>query len=154
MFFALVLSSFFKSSILLSKLLFIVLVLFFFVNPEVIVGKNKEYICNRNYVHKEIPSIVSEEIRLTFNGKGNIISIDIKSDYVFDSVDYYVEFKERSYFYKYINEGDTYKFDDENKTYRLFSKISIEEEYFLPSIEDELILYYNDLGYKCKVNEE
>lgn len=135
-------------------ILFIVLVLFFFVNPEVIIGKNREYICNKNYVHKDMPSVVNEEITLVFNGKGNILSIDIKSDYVFNSADYYAEFKDKSHFYKYIKEGDTYKFDDINKTYRLFSKVNTEEEYFMPSIEEELLLYYDDFGYKCKMIEE
>jgi len=134
--------------------LFIVLIMFFFFNPEVILGKNKLYLCSKKYIHKELPASVSDELTLTFNSKGMILSIDITSDYVFNDTDYYVEFKDKSYFYKYFNEGDTYKFNDDNYTYRLFSKINTEEDYFLPNIEEELISYYNDNDYECKMIEE
>lgn len=134
--------------------LFIVLVVFFFVNPEVIMGKNRGYICSKSYLHKELPASVNEDLILTFNSKGKILSINITSDYVFSDIDYYREFRDKSYFYKYFNDGDTYKFDDSNYTYRLFSKIDTEEEYFLPSDEDELISYYKDNSYECKMIEE
>ena len=134
--------------------LFIVLTMFFFFNPEVILGKNRTYLCSKEYIHSELPASVSDELTLTFNSKGMILSIDIISDYVFNDTDYYVEFRDKSYFYKYFNEGDTYKFNDENYTYRLFSKINTEEEYFLPSYEEELLSYYNDNNYECKMIEE
>lgn len=135
-------------------LLFIVLISFFFVNPEVIMGKNREYMCSRNYLHNELPASVNENLMLTFNSKGSILNIDVKSDYVFSDTNYYKEFRDKSYFYNYFNEGDTYKFDDYNYTYRLFSKIDTEEDYFLPIVEEELISYYKDNNYECKMIEE
>ena len=134
-------------------LLFVVIILFFFVNPEVIFGKNKEYSCTKSYLHDELPASVNEEVVLVFNGKDNINSIDVKTDYVFSDAQYYKDFKDKSYFYNYFKEGDTYKFEDTTYTYRLFSKIDTNEDYFMPSKLDDLVSYYKNNGYECKVVE-
>ena len=136
------------------SLFIIVVIAFFFVNPEVIIGKNKEYICTKTYFHSSLPSTINEEISLIFSGKGNITSISLQTDYIFTDTEYYYEFKDKSYFYQYIEEGNTYKFIDENYTYRLFSKIDVAEEYFLPTKESELISYYKDKNYICKAVKE
>ena len=133
------------------SLFVIVVIAFFFVNPEVIIGKNRYYNCTKIYFHNILPATINEEVLLTFNGKGNIISIEKIIDYKFSDIQYYKEFKEKSYFYQYIDEGDTYKFIDTNYTYRLFSNINIEEDYFLPEKESQLISYYQDNNYNCKV---
>lgn len=134
-------------------LFFVVIILFFFVNPEVIFGKNKEYSCTKSYLHDELPASVNEEVVLVFNGKDNINSIDVKTDYVFSDAQYYKDFKDKSYFYDYFKEGDTYKFEDTTYTYRLFSKIDTNEDYFMPSKLDDLVSYYRNNGYECKVVE-
>lgn len=134
-------------------LLFVVIILFFFVNPEVIFGKNKEYSCTKSYLHDELPASVNEEVVLVFNGKDNINSIDVKTDYVFSDAQYYKDFKDKSYFYDYFKEGDTYKFEDTTYTYRLFSKIDTNEDYFMPSKLDDLVSYYRNNGYECKLVE-
>lgn len=134
-------------------LLFVVIILFFFVNPEVIFGKNKEYSCTKSYLHDELPASVNEEVVLVFNGKDDINSIDVKTDYVFSDAQYYKDFKDKSYFYNYFKEGDTYKFEDTTYTYRLFSKIDTNEDYFMPSKLDDLVSYYKNNGYECKVVE-
>lgn len=134
-------------------LLFVVIILFFFVNPEVIFGKNKEYSCTKSYLHDELPASVNEEVVLVFNGKDNINSIDVKTDYVFSDAQYYKDFKDKSYFYDYFKEGDTYKFEDTTYTYRLFSKIDTNEDYFMPSKLDDLVSYYKNNGYECKLVE-
>ena len=134
-------------------LLFVVIILFFFVNPEVIFGKNKEYSCTKSYLHDELPASVNEEVVLVFNGKDNINSIDVKTDYVFSDAQYYKDFKDKSYFYDYFKEGDTYKFEDTTYTYRLFSKIDTNEDYFMPIKLDDLVSYYKNNGYECKVVE-
>lgn len=134
-------------------LLFVVIILFFFVNPEVIFGKNKEYSCTKSYLHDELPASVNEEVVLVFNGKDNINSIDVKTDYVFSDAQYYKDFKDKSYFYDYFKEGDTYKFEDTTYTYRLFSKIDTDEDYFMPSKLDDLVSYYRNNGYECKLVE-
>lgn len=134
-------------------LLFVVIILFFFVNPEVIFGKNKEYSCIKSYLHDELPASVNEEVVLVFNGKDNINSIDVKTDYVFSDAQYYKDFKDKSYFYDYFKEGDTYKFEDTTYTYRLFSKIDTDEDYFMPSKLDDLVSYYRNNGYECKLVE-
>lgn len=134
-------------------LFFVVIILFFFVNPEVIFGKNKEYSCTKSYLHDELPASVNEEVVLVFNGKDNINSIDVKTDYVFSDAQYYKDFKDKSYFYNYFKEGDTYKFEDTTYTYRLFSKIDTNEDYFMPSKLDDLVSYYRNNGYECKVVE-
>lgn len=135
-------------------ILFIVIISFFFVNSEVIMGKNIKYVCSTSYLHKDIPASVNEDITLTFRNNGQVLSIEIKSDYIFNDYNYYKEFKNKSYFYKYFEEGDTYKFDDVNYTYRLFSEVNIEEEYFLPEDKDELVSYYKEKSYECKMIEE
>lgn len=144
-----------KKSISISWIFFIlfliVVIAFFIVNPEVIIGKDKIYNCTKNYLHKTLPSSVTEKVLLTFNGKGNIKSIEITKDYLFNDINYYNEFKDKSYFYKYIEEGDTYKFVDTNYIYRVFSNINIEEEYFMPTEQSELIKHYQDKEYTCKV---
>ena len=134
--------------------LFVLVVLFLFINPEVIMGKNKYYLCSKSYNHNKLPALVNEEVSLVFNGKDNITSIDVRYDYLFSNVDYYKEFKDKNYFYQYFNDGDTYKFDDNSYTYRLFSSIDTEVDYFLPRELDELILHYENDNYICKMTEE
>lgn len=134
--------------------LLIVIGVFFFVNPEVINGKNIIYSCDKNYRHNELPATINENRIVTFNSKGIIMSIDINTDYVFNDIDYYNEFKNKSYFYKYVEEADTYKFDDTNYTYRVFSKIDVNTDYFLPDNKEELISYFENDGYNCKIKEE
>lgn len=131
-------------------LFIIVVIAFFFVNPEVIIGKDRSYSCTKSYLHSKLPASVTEEIFLTFNGKGNITNIDITTDYIFNNTDYYMEFRDKSYFYQYIEEGDTYKFVDESYTYRLFSKIDLNEDYFLPTEESPLVAHYEEKNYTCK----
>lgn len=136
-------------------LFIIVVAAFFFFNPEVFTGKSSLYICNKSYSHDTLPASVNDSIELVFNNKSIITSIDVKSDYVFSDIDYYKEFRDKSYFYQYFKDGDTYKFDDSNYTYRLFSSINVNENYFLPSDKNGLISYYQDNGYVCKVvNDE
>lgn len=129
----------------------LVIIAFFFFNPEVILGENINYVCTKSYIHKTLPASVTEEISLTFSGKGNIKNIDVTMNYSFNNTNYYSEFKDKSYFYKYMEEGDTYKFVDESYTYRVFSNINTEEEYFLPTEKTELVSYYQDKEYTCKV---
>lgn len=133
--------------------IFILLVfigVFFFINPEIIKGKNTYYECSKSYLHDELPATVNEIVSLTFNSKGIVDDMKIKSDFVFNDTTYYVEFRDKSYFYKYIEEGDTYKFDDSSYTYRLFSEIDVHKDYFLPTEKEELLSYYQDKGYNCK----
>ena len=130
----------------------LVVAMFFFFNPEVINGKNVYYTCSKSYDHEKLPASVIENVELEFNGHGTIIDIKVKSDYIFNDVNYYKEFRDNSYFYQYIEKGDTYKFDDDNYTYRLFSKIDTSNDYFMPSKLEELLTYYKDKGYSCKEN--
>ena len=133
-------------------LFIIVVALFFFVNPEVLKGKDKEYTCTKSYTHEKLPANINEKVELVFTSKNVISTINITSDYVFNDTDYYKEFRDNSYFYQYIEKGDTYKFDDDNYTYRLFSKIDTSNDYFMPSKLEELLTYYKDKGYSCKEN--
>ena len=133
-------------------LFIIVVALFFFINPEVLKGKNKEYTCTKSYTHEKLPANINEKVELVFTSKNVISTINITSDYVFNDTDYYKEFRDNSYFYQYIEKGDTYKFDDDNYTYRLFSKIDTSNDYFMPSKLEELLTYYKDKGYSCKGN--
>lgn len=143
-----------KKTILLGPLFFtlfiIVVIAFFFVNPEVIIGKDKYYSCTKKYNHKKLPSEVTEDIILIFSSKGKITQIDVTKDYKFDNIEYYNEFKAKGYFYQYMEEGDSYKFVDNEYKYRIFSHVEINEEYFLPSEEEGLISYYHDKDYTCK----
>ena len=50
-----------------------------------------------------------------------------------------------------MEEGDTYKFIEKEYKYRVFSTINTEEEYFLPIEESELVSYYQNKEYNCKV---
>lgn len=131
-------------------LFILVVIAFFFVNPEVILGDKKNYTCTKTYLHSSLPATITEEISLTFSGRGTITNIDVTTDYAFTNTTYYQEFKDKSYFYQFIEEGDTYKFIDENYTYRLFSSIDINDEYFLPTEEEELISHYESKNYTCK----
>lgn len=132
-------------------LFIIVVIAFFFVNPEIIIGKNKNYSCIKNYSHKNLPASVTEKIELTFSGKGNVINIDKITDYEFTNTERYQSFKERSEFYQYMDEGDTYKLIDAESKYRVFSSIKIEDNELIPKTEDELISYYGEKEYTCKV---
>jgi len=134
--------------------LFVVVVIAFFIaHPEVIVGENTVYSCTKSYFHNTLPASINEVLDLTFNGRGEIINIDLTADYVFNDIDYFEKFKEKSYFYQYMEEGDTYKLIDEAYTYRLFSKIDITGDFFLPTEESELIAHYKENKYTCKVVE-
>lgn len=133
-------------------LIFILVVaMFFFFNPEVINGKNVKYTCSKSYNHEKLPASVIENVELEFNGHGTIIDIKVKSDYIFNDVNYYEEFRDKSYFYQYFSDGDTYKFDDNTYTYKLFSSIDTKEDFFLPTNKDGLIKHYQDENYTCKV---
>lgn len=129
----------------------LVVAMFFFFNPEVINGKNVKYVCSKSYVHEKLPASVIENVELEFNGHGTIIDIKVKSDYIFNDVNYYKEFRDKSYFYQYFSDGDTYKFDDNTYTYKLFSSINTKEDFFLPTDKDGLIKHYQDDNYTCKV---
>jgi len=129
----------------------IVVIAFFFVNPEVIMGKDKNYFCTKSYSHKSLPAEVYEELLITFNGKGEVINIDKTSDYKFTNPDRYKEFVDKSEIYQYMNEGDTYKLIEVESKYRVFSNIKIEETELIPKKEDELISYYQKNEYTCKV---
>ena len=129
----------------------LVVAMFFFFNPEVINGKNVYYTCSKSYVHEKLPASVIENVELEFNGHGTIIDIKVKSDYIFNDVNYYKEFRDKSYFYQYFSDGDTYKFDDSTYTYKLFSSINTKEDFFLPTDKDGLIKHYQDDNYTCKV---
>lgn len=131
-------------------ILFVIVGVFLFINPEIIKGKKSYYECFKTYLHDEIPATINEQVELTFNNKNNIIDMKIKSDFVFNDANYYVEFRDNSYFYKYIEEGDTYKFDDNSYTYRLFSEVDVTKDYFLPKDKEGLISYYQSRQYKCK----
>ena len=129
----------------------LVVAMFFFFNPEVINGKNVYYTCSKSYDHEKLPASVIENVELEFNGHGTIIDIKVKSDYIFNDVNYYKEFRDKSYFYQYFSDGDTYKFDDNTYTYKLFSSINTKEDFFLPTNKDGLIKHYQDDNYTCKV---
>ena len=133
-------------------LIFILVVaMFFFFNPEVINGKNVKYTCSKSYDHEKLPASVIENVELEFDGRGTIVDIKVKSDYIFNDVNYYKEFRDKSYFYQYFSDGDTYKFDDNTYTYKLFSSINTKEDFFLPTDKDGLIKHYQDDNYTCKV---
>ena len=102
-------------------LFIVVVVAFFFFNPEVIVGKDKNYVCDREYNHNTLSVFVREEVKLTFSGKGKVKNSVVINNYIFNSDSRYNKFKNNGEFYKYMNEGDTYKFIDEEKTYRVMS---------------------------------
>ena len=129
----------------------LVVAMFFFFNPEVINGKNVYYTSSKSYDHEKLPASVIENVELEFNGHGTIIDIKVKSDYIFNDVNYYKEFRDKSYFYQYFSDGDTYKFDDNTYTYKLFSSINTKEDFFLPTDKDGLIKHYQDDNYTCKV---
>lgn len=129
----------------------IVAVLFFYLNPEVLLGENVTYSCTKTYTHNKLPAEVNEELELLFNGRGKIQKISVKSDYVFNDIEYYKEFRDNSYFYQYFTDGDTYKFDDSTYTYKLFSSINTEVDFFLPTTSSELIKHYEEDNYTCKV---
>lgn len=140
----------FSISYIFFALFIIVLVLFFFVNPEVLVGENIKYNCSKSYIHDSLNANVSEEVELVFTSKGKITSIDVTTDYVFGNSDEYNDFRNKGYYYQYMEEGDTYKLDDDSYTYRVFSKIDTSNDYFMPTDKDELISYYEDNDYVCK----
>ena len=132
----------------------LVVAMFFFFNPEVIVGKDKNYVCDREYNHNVLYVFVKEEVKLTFSGKGKIKNSVVTNNYIFNSDSRYNKFKNNGEFYKYMNEGDTYKFIDEEKTYRVMSNIKDLREYFSSEDEDSILEYYNEKNYKCKKIEK
>lgn len=73
----------------------LVVAMFFFFNPEVINGKNVYYTCSKSYDHEKLPASVIENVELEFNGHGTIIDIKVKSDYIFNDVNYYKEFRDK-----------------------------------------------------------
>lgn len=131
-------------------LFIVVVVAFFFFNPEVIMGKDKKYVCDREYNHNTLSILIREEVKLTFSGKGKIKNSVVTNNYIFNSDSRYNKFKNNGEFYKYMNEGDTYKFVDEEKTYRVMTNIENLGEYFSSEDEDSILEYYNGNNYKCK----
>ena len=142
-----------KKGISISGIFFVLFIVvvgaFFFFNPEVIMGKDKNYVCNIKYNHKTLSIPVIEEVKLTFNGKSKIKSSMVTYDYIFKSDSEYNKFKNSGEFYKYLNEGDTYKFIDKDKIYRVMFNINDLREYFSSEDEDSILEYYNEKDYKC-----
>lgn len=143
-----------KKSLSISGIFFvlflIVVVAFFFFNPEVIMGKDKNYVCSREYIHKTLSINVKEEIKLTFNGRGKIKAASGTNDYVFNDINYYNKFKDSGEFYKYMDEGNTYKFIDKDKTYRVMDDMDNLNDYYSFEEEDLILEYYNEKNYECK----
>ncbi len=50
-------------------LFIIVVALFFFINPEILKGKNKEYTCTKSYTHEKLPANINEKVELVFTSK-------------------------------------------------------------------------------------
>lgn len=142
-----------KKNISISAIFFVIFLFvvaaFFFLNPEVIKGKNHKYICNRSYEHDELPANVNEEVELIFTNKNIIDTIKITADYDFTDIDYYSEFKEKSYSYKYFKGNSGIKENSDKYSYRVFYDIDTKTDYFLPTDKDELVSYYEKDGYKC-----
>lgn len=143
-----------KKSVSISGIFFalfiIVVVAFFFFNPEAIMGKDKSYACSTEYNNSTLSTIVREEIKFIFDGKGKIKNVTVTSDYIFNSDTRYNKFKNDGEFYKYMDEGDTYKFIDEEKTYRVMSNVENLREYFSTDDEDSILEYYSEKNYDCK----
>lgn len=143
-----------KKRISIANVFFVLFILvvaaFFFVNPEVIYGKNQKYICNKTYVHDKLPADINEEIELIFTSKDVINSIKITTECKFNDPEYYSEFSNKGYVYQYFDDADSYNQNDDNYTYRLFSSIDTKSDYFMPTGRDELISYYKDNGYDCR----
>ena len=143
-----------KKSVSISGIFFalfiIVVVAFFFFNPEAIMGKDKSYACSTEYNNSTLSTIVREEIKFIFDGKGKIKNVTVTSDYIFNSDTRYNKFKNDGEFYKYMDEGDTYKFIDEEKTYRVMSNVEDLREYFSTDDEDSILEYYSEKNYDCK----
>lgn len=143
-----------KKSVSISGIFFalfiIVVVAFFFFNPEAIMGKDKSYACSTEYNNSTLSTIVREEIKFIFDGKGKIKNATVTSDYIFNSDTRYNKFKNDGEFYKYMDEGDTYKFIDEEKTYRVMSNVEDLREYFSTDDEDSILEYYSEKNYDCK----
>lgn len=146
-----------KKKILLFLVIIVVIViagLLYFMKDKILDKSNSNYLCSRSSFSASLPCTVKEEVELTFDYKKNINNIEVKSNYIFTDTAYYKEFKDKSYFYKYINDGDTYKFDDEKYTYIVFSNINTEEDYFMPRTLEEFISYYKNNNYDCRKIEE
>lgn len=135
-------------------LFFIVVICFFFVNPEVITGKNINYSCTKSYNHEVLPANVNDKVNLIFNNKNTIISIKNKSEYIFNDVEFYKEFKEKGYSYKYFDGEGSENYNDEKYTYTFFSEVNTSEDYFLPTETNELLNYYKQNGYNCVLLED
>lgn len=144
----------FSFAILGIILLFIVIGVFFFVNSEIITGRNKLYVCEKSANDNKLHMVVNEKINLSFSNNGDIINMNLIYDYVFNDANYYNEFKNKNYFYKYLEEGDTYKFDDSTYTYRVFRSVDVTNDFFLPNSEEDLLVYYRNNGYDCNEKEE
>lgn len=136
-------------------IIFIILIIcFFFFNPEIFIGKDQTYKCIKTYNHQSLSAVINENITITFNGRGKIKSINTTNDYVFEEKEYYDKFKNDGLFYKYMNEGDTYKLIDNEMTYRVMTNISDMKNYSLPKTEKDSINYYESNKYKCNKVEE
>lgn len=126
-----------------------VIIAFFIINPEVLVGKGEKYICEKNYQHKKIPANVVSRETITFDGFGKLIKYEGVTDNIFTNISYYEEFKEKD-FYQYLGSSASHRFDDETHTFRLFAKNTIDETFDKPTEKNALLDYYDDEGYTCK----
>lgn len=146
-----------KKSISISSIFFMLFILvlgaFFFFNPEVIIGKDKNYVCTKEYNLKDLSAGFKEEVNITFKGNGKLKSGSVNTDYVFNSISNYKDFKDEGKFYKYMKEGDTYKFVDSDNIFRVISRVDNLEEYFSFDEEDDLIQFYENNKYECKMVE-
>jgi len=131
--------------VLLSILiLFLVGLTIVYFNPELLVVKYKQLVCNNNLYDRELMLNYDIEYNVKFDKNDKVISIDIDKIYNFLDSNLYYDFKDNNRHEHYFNDGEAYKYiDDGLKLKIMYQETSIIDDY------TEMLGYLKKEGFNC-----
>lgn len=131
--------------VLLSTLiLFLIGLTIIYFNPELLVVKYKQLVCNNSLYDKELMLNYDMEYDIKFDKKDKVHSIEVNKIYNFLDSNLYYDFKDNNRHEQYFNNGESYKFiDDGLKLKIMYQETSIIDDY------DEMLEYLKMEGFNC-----
>lgn len=138
-----------KKPILLYFILFILIILaggltYLYLKPDAFRVEYKNLTCEKNLYNYEVSLSYKSTKVITFGKNDSLKDITVTDNYIFSSIDKYLEFKENDKQNEYFNTIGTYKYDDDKLELIITSK----EKTIIDNYQ-EMFSYLKDEGYTC-----
>lgn len=121
--------------------------IYIYINRDIYLKRYENVACTLNNVDDELNANYSEKIYLRFNQKSELTTIKHNISYEFYNKKDYNNFKYNNMWIEY--DIDKYKFDDDKLMFIYNNTDNVDDNYKLITSYDEVISYYEELGYKC-----